>query len=134
MDQWDKEAVQGRILAGEQSSRARRSFAFEHPGAGPYRWHRRFATGRGRGELDFWVIADAPQLPGCIPGTEVGTIPLHRDVDRGADLRAVALVRDQQDRPLPDEWFEDLRRIIHRPVTSLPVAIRGRKKASQRIF
>jgi hypothetical protein len=32
---------------------ARRSFTFEHPGAGPYRWRRRFATGRGWGELDF---------------------------------------------------------------------------------
>src|SRR5215210_5929759 len=134
MDQWDKEAVQGRILADEQPSCAGRSFAFQHPGAGSYRWRRRIATGRGRGELDFWVIADAPQLPRRVPGTEVGMIPLHRDVDCGADRRTVALVRDQQDRPLPYEGFEGLRRIIHRPVTSLPVVISERKKASQRIF
>src|SRR5215204_3291211 len=100
MDQWDKEAVQGRRLAGEQPSRAGRSFTFQHPGAGPYRGCCRPTAGRGWGKLDFWVIADAPQLPRRVPGTEVGTIPLRRDVDRGADQRTVALVRDQQDRPL----------------------------------
>ena len=36
MDQWDKEAVQGRILAGEQPSCAGRLFAFEYCGAGHY--------------------------------------------------------------------------------------------------
>jgi hypothetical protein len=48
MDQRDKEAVQGRILAGQQPSGVGRLFAFEHRGAGPYRWRRRFATRRGR--------------------------------------------------------------------------------------
>src|ERR671917_1441289 len=123
MDQWDKEAVQGVILAGEQPSCAGRLFAFEHYGAGHYRRRRRPATGRGRGELDFGVIAEAPQLPRRVPGTEVGAIPLHHDVDSGADRGAVALVRGQQDRQLSDEGFESLRRIIHRSVTSLPVAI-----------
>src|ERR671917_748260 len=82
MDKRDKEAVQGRILAGEQLSGPGGAFAFEHPGAGLYRRRRRFAPGRGRGELDFGIVADAPQLPRRIPGTEVGPIPLHRDVDK----------------------------------------------------
>ena len=55
MDQWDKEAMQDRILAGEQPSCAGESSPFS-PGAGPYRWRCRFATGRGRGELDFGVM------------------------------------------------------------------------------
>src|SRR5215203_6682905 len=83
-----------------------RLLAFEHPDMGRYCRSRWPTEGRAWGDLDSGVVRHTFELPRGVPGTEVGAVPVHHNVDGGADRRAVAPVRGQQDGPLMDEGLE----------------------------
>ena len=97
MDQWNEQALQDRMLAGQELSSIRRRVAAEHPGARTDRRASGPAAECGWGDLDCGVVADALEFPSRVPCSDEGAVAVDGDVHRRADRRAITAIRREQD-------------------------------------
>src|SRR5215213_5978003 len=110
VDEGYEDTVHQWVLAGERPPGRNSLVTVKDAGTGVDRRSRRHPAQRRWCNLDLWSVPDSLQLPGLVPGAQVGTVAINSDVDGGTNGRAIPAVRSKQHGMLAHERPQDRRR------------------------